>query len=407
MNKKWILYLNFISMSLAAYGGLLLVFEGLYSTSAMLYGLLFLAGTAGLIVSFYVQCAYLGAVDGKKLPQVFLFWGAELFCGALVLYRSISSAGQPQAVLQLVISLVMMAGAAAAFQKFGVPVRFGAARLDRLFARPAEYLNRGKRRYTMMVTRTEQEGGMYLAGRVHGEIRRGDTAVLLLPSGSAQRFRIRGIRQNGRNVASVRDGEAELLAAGLKEKAENLRFAVVSSVLPSGRQPSVTAENPLLRGMSYEYAAYTHDHEFMTSFIRVLTHSRFMVPVMISRTDAKGAAPGGTADTQIGFMAVSRSEGGKETRTFALFSDEEALHGWRQLYRKGRPSTLSVTFQDAVSIMKKGHQGIVINPFGPVFVYLPAELINVIVHQDTYRREFGEPGSTGLSFENRKNWPED
>lgn len=405
MNKKWILYLNFISMSLAAYGGLLLVFEGLYSSSAMIYGLLFLAGTAGLIISFYVQCAYLGAVDGKKLPQIFLFWGAELCCGALVLYRSTMSAGQPQAALQLLLSLVLMAAAAAVFQKYGVPVRFGQARLDRLFARPAEFLNREKRRYTMMVTETSHHNGFMLSGKVHGEIRRGDTAVLLLPSGGMHRFQIRDVRQGGKPVVSVRDGDAELVAAGLKEIPDNLRFAVVSSVLPSGRQASVTAENPMLRGLSYEYASYTHDHEFMTVFVQVLTHSRFMVPVMIDRTDVHAASSPGTADAKIGFMAVSRSEGGKETRTFALFSDDNALHGWRQLYQKGSPATLGITFQDAVSIMKKGHQGIVINPFGPVFVYLSAELIDSIVHQDVYRREFGEPGSNGLSFENRNRHP--
>ena len=55
--------------------------------------------------------------------------------------------------------------------------------------------------------------------------------------------------------------------------------------------------------------------------------------------------------------------------------------------------------KDAVNIMWKGHQGLVINPFGPVFVYLPSELIDVITKQDAYRKEFGNPGEGGMSFD--------
>ena len=49
--------------------------------------------------------------------------------------------------------------------------------------------------------------------------------------------------------------------------------------------------------------------------------------------------------------------------------------------------------------MMKGHSGIVINAFGPKYVYLPQEMIDIITKQESYRKEFGVPGEKGLSFD--------
>ncbi|MDQ9834520.1 SseB family protein, partial [Acinetobacter soli] len=91
--------------------------------------------------------------------------------------------------------------------------------------------------------------------------------------------------------------------------------------------------------------------DFMTRFVKVLVHSRFTVPVVLNPVDAQG-------HTQIGFMAVDRqSLTGETEKAFALFSDGQALKSWKLLYKEGKgPNTMCITFQDAVSIMRKNNQ---------------------------------------------------
>lgn len=391
--------MNLAGMALTVYGSLMLVFTGFGAGTSLLYAALALIGAGGLMVSFYMQCSMLKIVDSRKLPMIFAFWGAVIVCLFMTVLncREAVISGTMEPAARAGIGIVMIAAAVLIFQKKVAPVNLKAARLDTVLARPTEYLNREKRRYTLMVTSIERGEDTRLSGMARGEICSGDDAVLLTPGGEKRKIRIRGILVSGSPVSSVKDQAAVLIVSGLPEG--DLIYGVVSSIMPTGEGPASTVENPLLRGMSCEYAGFSHDHAFMTCFVRVLVHSRFMVPVLIDRRTLGRTMNG---DTQIGFMAVNRRENGKETKTFALFSDENALHGWSQLYRgSSRPTTLAITFQDAVSIMWKGHQGIVINPFGPVFVYLPAELIDVITRQDAYQREFGGPGAKGMSFEAR------
>ena len=271
-----------------------------------------------------------------------------------------------------------------------------------MLKRETVYTNKENRRYTLMITNVIQDEQVHVEGIVHGEIKVGDLAVLLFSDGNTKRVRIASVSKGGITATTAKDESVQLSLDGLKNvNTDDLHFAVISSILPTDDKPAINVENPLLYGMTYEYARYSREHEFMTRFIRVLTHSRFTVPVMMEHAPSViNGKVGFSQDTKIGFMGVNRSDSGKEVRTFALFTDMEALKGWKQLFRSGKqPSTLGITFQDAVNIMWKGHQGLVINPFGPVFVYLPSELIDVITKQDAYRKEFGNPGEGGMSFD--------
>lgn len=402
MKNKWIVYVNMIGMVLTIYGGMMLMFSGFNSPMVMPYTLTALIGVACLAVSFYKQCAILGAIDPKKLPHAYVFWAMVLVCVYFVMGNFISAVTDPAALYRGLAGIALIVVAGVIFQKKVVPVNLKAARIENALVREPVYTNKEKRRYTLMITNVIHEGHLLVEGIVHGEIKTGDLAVLLLSDGSSKRVRVSAIEKNGTVVISAKGEAVQLSLDGLKNvNPDELRFAVVSSVLPTDNKPSVNVENPLLQGMTYEYAKYNHEHEFMTRFIRVLTHSRFTVPVMMEHLPRVIDGKVGFAeDTKIGFMGVNRSDSGKEVRTFALFTDMEALKGWKQLFNGGkRPSTLGITFQDAVNIMWKGHQGLVINPFGPVFVYLPSELIDVITKQDTYRKEFGNPGEGSMSFD--------
>ena len=405
MKNKWIAYVNMIGMGLSFYGGLMLIltaFNIQNVTMVMSYTVTTLLGIACLVVSFYKQCAILGAIDAKKLPHAYIFWAMMIVCMYFVMGNFVSALNDPSALYRALAGAAMLVVAGLIFTKKVVPINLKAARIENVLKRETVYTNKEKRRYTLMITNVIHEEHLLVEGIVHGEIKNGDLAALLLSDGTSKRVRVAAMQKGGITVLEAKDEPVQLTLDGLKNvNPDYLRFAVISSVLPTDNKPAVNVENPLLYGMTYEYARYSREHEFMTRFIRVLTHSRFTVPVMMEHMPSViDGKVGFSQDTKIGFMGVNRTDSGKEVRTFALFTDMEALKGWKQLFRSGKqPSTLGITFQDAVNIMWKGHQGLVINPFGPVFVYLPSELIDVITKQDTYRKEFGNPGEGGMSFD--------
>ena len=402
MKNKWIVYVNMIGMGLAVYGGLMLLLTGYRSAATMAYALTTLLGIACLIVSFYKQCAILGAIDAKKLPHAYIFWAMMLVCIYFVMGHFVNAVNDHSSLYRALIGTALLFVAGMIFHKKVVPINLKAARIENVLKRETVYTNKENRRYTLMITNVIQDEQVHVEGIVHGEIKVGDLAVLLFSDGNTKRVRIASVSKGGITAATAKDESVQLSLDGLKNvNTDDLHFAVISSILPTDDKPAINVENPLLYGMTYEYARYSREHEFMTRFIRVLTHSRFTVPVMMEHAPSViNGKVGFSQDTKIGFMGVNRSDSGKEVRTFALFTDMEALKGWKQLFRSGKqPSTLGITFQDAVNIMWKGHQGLVINPFGPVFVYLPSELIDVITKQDAYRKEFGNPGEGGMSFD--------
>lgn len=79
------------------------------------------------------------------------------------------------------------------------------------------------------------------------------------------------------------------------------------------------------------------------------------------------------------FISIDHPE--DETKqVFPLFTDWSALGQWKNVFDKAHPpKTLICRFPDAVAISKNFHGAIVINPYGPVPVYLPADLIERIL----------------------------
>ncbi len=261
------------------------------------------------------------------------------------------------------------------------------------------YLNEDRRRYTMVVEEIEDHGRETLVkGIVHGEIHVEDEILLLHPNKEGVYAKV--VRIEGEDVSSKKDAPVSLVI----DTPEVEMFSVIASYLPS-EMPQGPQENPLLAGLSYEYGRNRGNHGFIGVFFNALVHSKFLVPVIMDHSPRNvNGHMEFMQDTKVGFMSVNRTDAGQSQKTFALFTDPTTLRKWRDLFKNGsHPKTLTLTFQDAVTIMWKGHQGIVINPFGPIYVYLSAELIDTITKQESYRKEFGAPGEHHLSFDrNRK-----
>lgn len=258
----------------------------------------------------------------------------------------------------------------------------------------SSYLNNEKRRYTLLAKKLEKGNGTAsILGVVHGEIKKGDTVLILCAGKHDEKASVISIITGEEKKESARD-----CLVMITVNTENVElYSVITSIYPN-TATNAPLENPLLKGMMYEYKELHQNHEYITLFYNALIHSRFIVPVYMDHfTQMVNSGAGIAHEVKMRFLSVNRSES-KDSQTFAVFTDNLTLESWYKRHKDSGSVKLPITFQDAVQIMWKGHDGIVLNPFGPVYVYLPTELIDRITKQESYRDEFGAPGETSLSF---------
>ena len=393
--KNWVAYMNTAGMVFALFGGVMLMFNGSTTDASVIYALSLVGGIAMAGISYLAQLSAFRIIDPKKLSQAVIFWCVEMIMLMMIFmsYRNGKIAGVEHVLLRQVPAGVLLVAAHTLFFKKVVTLNDKA--LDDVVGdKNTEYMNKDERRYTMMISSFKENGSdVEVTGVIHGEAKSGDDVVLIQDDQTETVVHIKDIRKDDVSYPTVKDSMAVVVLTGCSA-ADVEKFSVLASVKIHGQRPMDNNENPLLLGMTYEYAQYCRNYDFMTRFIKVLVHSRFTVPVVFNPVDAQG-------HTQIGFMAVDRKgTDGSEEKSFALFSDGQALKSWKMLYKEGKgPNMMCITFQDAVSIMRKNGQSMVINPFGPVYVYLPIDLINMITGQQAYRDEFGIPGTQKMSFD--------
>lgn len=396
-NKDWFIFLNVGGLFLALFGGILLLFNGSTTSLSTFYAACTAGGIALTGIGYLVQLSVYRIIEPRKVSQAVIFWCLEALMMMMIFmsYRNAKLAEAEHVLIRQVPAVLLLIVAHSYFFKHIVPLDDQA--VDNILGdRKTEYMNKDERRYTMMVTSVQDRmEDVEVTGILHGEALVGDDVLLIGDDQSETVVHIKDIRKDDVSYLSMKDSMATLVLTGCKA-GDIEKFAVLASVHMHGKKPMDNNENPLLLGMTYEYAQYCRNLDFMTRFVKVLVHSRFTVPVVLNPVDAQG-------HTQIGFMAVDRqSLTGETEKAFALFSDGQALKSWKLLYKEGKgPNTMCITFQDAVSIMRKNNQSMVINPFGPIYVYLPSDLINMIIGQQSYRDEFGVPGSQKMSFDNQ------
>ncbi len=393
-----------IGVALMTFGTVTLIMAGMSSAYAMAYIITALIGLYTYICAFYWAKFEQRQISYKQLLGRSYFICLLLFVVGLAVYRArnivlnggILSDYWPQFLSILILiftaTLFFQRNTKAEPSQIGKPITTENLK--------TEYLNHDKRRYTMVIEGIEkEENTTRVKGIIHGEIHLNDEIVILHPNKEGVHAIVKQIDDAG--TTSKKDAPVTLVL----DTDDFEQFSVISSYMPS-QMPQGPQENPLLAGLTYEYGKNRTNHAFLSIYINTLIHSKFLVPVLMDHSPRNvNGNMEFTQDTKVGFMAVNRTDQGETTKTFALFTDAHALRKWRDLFKNGkRPKTLTITFQDAVQIMWKGHQGIVLNPFGPIYVYLSAELIDTITKQESYQKEFGAPGEKGLSFDrNRKN----
>lgn len=241
-------------------------------------------------------------------------------------------------------------------------------------------------RFTLVVEDTFQllgNNGIVVTGKVHGKVKAGDAVYILRPGGNVMLTQVHSMEIGLRTAASEAENQhVAIRLTDIKDKKEIAKFSVLTSIRPQTVVDVNTAvENPYLLGLSMDYSQYYQDNEYFNLLIYEICHAHFIVPMYLNKELEK--QEGGTAVFREGarmqFISINHPE--DETKqVFPVFTDWLALGKWKNVFDKEHPpKTLICRFPDAVAISKNFHGGIVVNPYGPVPVYLPTDLIERIL----------------------------
>ena len=73
---------------------------------------------------------------------------------------------------------------------------------------------------------------------------------------------------------------------------------------------------------------------------------------------------------------------------FTIFTDWMALANWKNLFDEQHPpKAIIMRFPDVVNV--SNGNSVVLNPYGPTTVVLPAEVVKKITMLEGYKQEFG------------------
>lgn len=253
------------------------------------------------------------------------------------------------------------------------------------------------RRFTYVVDDTFQllnDQGIVVTGKVYGKIRAGDAVYIFRPDSGIMLTQVHSMEVGpGVAAAEANDQNVAIRFTDIKDKKEIAKFSVLTSIRPqTAVDVNIAVENPYLLGLSMDYPRYYQNKEYFNLLIYEICHAHFAVPIYLDKEPEKQADDIAVfrEDTHMQFISIRHPE--DETKqVFPVFTDWQALGRWKNVFDKTHPpKTLISSFPDAVTISGKFQGGIVINPYGPVPVYLPAELIKQITDMEGYRKEFGE-----------------
>lgn len=251
-----------------------------------------------------------------------------------------------------------------------------------------------ERRFTLLVedaVRPSRVQGTIVIGMLHGKVREGDTIYLYQSSKPAMELVVNGIETGPRKAVNVAQNQQVGLCLDVGEKDAIPRYAVISSISPQDAADTAMVENPRLLGLSMEYPRLHTNQDYINLLLYELCQARFVVPFYMDRPPLPN--PDGTLsfgkDAKVGFPSLRKS--GDEARSvFPVFTDGGALWNWKDAFHPEQPKQIAqIRFPEVIRHVKNGNEGMVLNPFGPVPVFLPLDLLEKVEQTDVYRKLSG------------------
>ncbi len=254
------------------------------------------------------------------------------------------------------------------------------------------------RRFTLMVEEVFESAriqGVMVIGNLHGRVREDDTMYLYQKGKPVKEVKVIGIELGPRDVVETAKNQQVGLGLDIEDINEVSRFAVLSSVKPAeGERANLVIENPRLFGLMMEYNRLYQNAVYMDELLYELCYAKFVIPLYMERPpvpQADGGAKFGT-DSFVGFRSLKKP-GDDSEAVFPAFTDEVATMAWKEAFQEGQPKRFAtMQLPHLLTEVKRGHAGLVVNPFGPVPVYFPKELLDQVEKSKVFFERYVKPG---------------
>lgn len=254
-----------------------------------------------------------------------------------------------------------------------------------------------EKRYSLLVEdffESSRMQGVMVIGNLHGRVKEGDTLYLYHPQKPIKEVHILGIELGPREVVETAKNQQVGLCLDLESVEDVARYAVLSSVRPVPRQlAGRLIENPRMFGLMMEYDRLYSNSVYMDELLFELCYSTFVVPFYMEKPpvpqpDGKLAFEEGTF---VGFRPIKKAGDGNQM-VFPAFTDEVAIAAWKDAYSEGQPRQVAtMQLPHLIEYVGTTNEGLVINPFGPVPVMFPKELLEQVKQSEVFMRRYGKP----------------
>lgn len=199
-----------------------------------------------------------------------------------------------------------------------------------------------------------------------------------------------------REVAETAKNQRVDLCLDLQSVDEVSRYAVLSSVKPVPRElADRLIENPRLFGLMMEYSRLYTNSVYMEALLYELCYAKFVLPFYMEKPPVP--QPDGSLafekGTFVGFRSLGMA-GDTSQKVFPAFTDEIAIAAWEDAYKEGQPRQVgTMQLPHLIENVRNGHAGLVVNPFGPVSVYFPKELLEQVAQSEVFIKRYVRPAA--------------
>lgn len=236
--------------------------------------------------------------------------------------------------------------------------------------------------------------GVMVIGNLHGRVREEDTMYLYQPGKPVKEVQVIGIELGPREVVETAKDCQVGLGLDIEDINEVSRFAVLSSVKPAeGEMAQRVIENPRMFGLMMEYSRLYQNADYMDELLYELCYAKFVIPLYMERPPVPqedGTMAFGE-ETFVGFRSLKKP-GDNSQAVFPVFTDEVATLGWKDAFKEGQPKRFATMQLPHLLVeVNRGHAGIVVNPFGPVPVYFPKELLAQVEQSKVFEERYVRP----------------
>ena len=253
------------------------------------------------------------------------------------------------------------------------------------------------RRYTLLVEdffESKRLQGIMVIGNLHGRVRVGDTMYLYRQDQPVKEVHVLAIELGPREMVETAKDCQVGLCLDLDKEEEVSKYAVVSSIKPveealAGR----IIENPRLFGLTMEYPRLYTSSVFMDALLYEVCYAKYLIPLYMDRPPLPREGGGMTfsEDTFIGFRSLRKPDDESQI-VFPAFTDEVATMLWRDAFPEDQPKQFAtMQLPHLIVEVDRGHAGLVINPFGPISVYLPKELLDRVEQSEVFKKRYVRP----------------